>query len=279
MARPKGNLRTAPAEPAGLWHQPALLNLLADVLTVIAVTGLAWAALVALQRLPVFPLREVVLTAAPQKVSVEQIAHAARGAVVGNFLSVDLEAARATFEKLPWVRAASVRRLWPAGLSLTLEEHEAAARWRPLGGNDSGLVNVQGEVFAADLPDGAPALPRLSGPEGSAAELLARHAEFNHVLAGIGRRIEAVALSPRRAWQLRLDDGATIELGRDQERHPLALRLARFVAHYDKVKTRLGTVRVADMRYPNGFVIGRIAPAGGERTTRPAPAETAGRRS
>ena len=119
---------------------------------------------------------------------------------------------------------------------------------------------------------GETALPRLSGPEGSAAELLARHAEFNDVLAGIGRRVEAVALSPRRAWQLRLDDGATIELGRDQERHPLTLRLARFVAHYENVRARLGTVRVADMRYPNGFVISGFAPAEAGRATRPAAA-------
>lgn len=261
MARAKSNLRTAPAEAAGLWHQPTLMNLLADVLTVLAVAGLAWAALAALQRLPVFPLREVVLTAPPQRVSMEQIAHAARSTVGGNFFTVDLEAARASFAKLPWVRTASVRRLWPEGLSLTLEEHEAAARWRPPGSHDGGLVNVQGEVFAADLPDDATALPRLSGPEGSAAELLARHAEFNGVLAAIGRRVEAVALSPRRAWQLRLDDGATIELGRDQERHPLALRLARFAAHYENVRARLGTVRVVDMRYPNGFVVSGFAPA------------------
>ncbi len=277
MAKPRGNQRTQPAEPAGLWHQPTLMNLLADVLIVLAVAGLAWASLAALQRLPVFPLREVVLTTAPQQVSAEQIAHTARSAVVGNFFTVDLEAARAAFEKLPWVRTATVRRTWPNGLSLTLEEHEAAARWRPLGGSDGSLVNVQGEVFVADLPENAstlPPLPHLSGPEGSAAEVLAHHAEFNSVLAGIERRVEAVALSPRRAWQLRLDDGVAIELGRDQERHPLAERLARFVAHYENIKARLGTVRVADMRYPNGFAL-----AGAERTARPAKTEAAGRKS
>lgn len=277
MAKPKGNQRNQPAEPAGLWHQPTLMNLLADVLIVLAVAGLAWASLTALQRLPVFPLREVVLTVTPKQVSVEQVAHAARSAVIGNFFTVDLEATRAAFEKLPWVRTATVRRQWPDGLSLTLEEHEPAARWRPISGNDGSLVNIQGEVFIADLPENAPALPplpRLSGPEGSAAEILARYAEFNSVLAGIDRRVEAVALSPRRAWQLRLDDGVAIELGRDQEHQPLTERLARFVAHYESIKARLGAVRVADMRYPNGFAL-----AGTERAARPAKTEAAGRKS
>jgi cell division protein FtsQ len=261
------------AEPAGLWHQPTLLNLLADVLTVLGVAGLAWAALTALQRLPLFPLREVVLAATPQRVSTEQIAHMARTTVVGNFFTVDLDAARTALEKLPWVRSAAVRRLWPDGLSLTVEEHEAVAQWRHLNG-EAGLVNKQGEVFVAELPEDAPALPRLSGPEGAAAEILARHGEFNHAVAGIGRSVTAVSLSPRRAWRLRLDDGVAIELGRDEERHPLTERLARFVTHYDSVKVRLGTARVADMRYPNGFAL-----AGIERTTRPPKPAAAGQKS
>lgn len=255
MAKAKGNVRLPQnAEPSGLWHQPALMNLLADLLSVLAVAALAWAALQALQRLPVFPLRELVLTGIPRQVPAAQLEHAARTAVVGNFFTVDLDAARDAFEKLPWVRKAAVRRQWPDGLALTLEEHEAVARWRQHDG-EYGLVNRHGEVFSAERPDNAAALPLLAGPDGSAAELLQRQAEFDALLAGIGRHVEAVTLSPRQAWRLKLDDGVAIELGRDQERHPLAERLARFVDNYENVKVRVGTVRVADMRYPNGFAL------------------------
>lgn len=272
MARASTNQRRA-AEPAGLWHQPTLLNLLADVLIVLGVAGLAWAALAALQRLPLFPLREIVLVETPKRVSSEQIAHVARTAVVGNFFTVDLDAARVALEKLPWVRTAAVRRVWPNGLSLALEEHEAVAEWRHLNG-EAGLVNKQGEVFAAELPEDAPALPRLSGPDGTAAEILARHGEFNQTVATIGRNVAVISLSRRRAWRLRLDDGVAIELGRDEERHPLHERLARFVTHYDNVKARFGAARVADMRYPNGFAL-----AGGERAARPPKGEAAGLKS
>jgi cell division protein FtsQ len=267
VARAKGNQRLQSAEPGGLWHQPALMNLLADLLIVLAVAGLAWAALQALQRLPLFPLRELALTVAPRQVSALQLEHAARSAVVGNFFTVDLEAARETFEKLPWVRKAAVRRQWPDGLAVTLEEHEAVARWQQLGANgtEGALVNIHGEVFAAERPDNAPPLPLLAGPDGSAADLLHRHAEFSALLAGIGRRVDAVTLSPRHAWRLKLDDGVAIELGRDQERQPLDERLARFVAHYEKVKAGMATVRVADMRYPNGFVVSGSALAAQQR--------------
>lgn len=269
MARPRGNVRLSQAESGaagGLWHQPALLNLLADLLIVLGVAGLAWAALTALQRLPLFPLREVVLSSAPGQVAPAQIEHAARSAIVGNFFTVDLDAARSAFEKLPWVRKASVRRQWPDALALTLEEHEAAARWQaphkaagaePAAG-DSQLVNRQGELFIADLPGEAATLPLLSGPEGSAPELLRQHDAFDAALAGIGRRVAVLNLSPRLAWRLKLDDGLAIELGRGRNADTLTERMARFVAHYQSATTQVGRARSIDMRYPNGFVMSGI---------------------
>jgi cell division protein FtsQ len=272
VAKPRTGANSRNAEPAGLWHQPTLLNLLADVLIVLGIAGIAWAALTALQRLPLFPLREVVLAKTPQRVSVEQIAHVARTTVVGNFFTVDLDATQAAIEKLPWVRSAAVRRLWPDGLSLTLQEHEVVAQWRQLNG-EPGLVNKQGEVFVADLPENVPALPRFSGPEGSSAEILARHDEFNDALAVIGRNASSVSLSQRRAWRLKLDDGAVIDLGREQEEQMIKERLSRFIAHYDAIKARFGSVRGIDMRYPNGFTL-----AGTERIILPAKS-AAGQRS
>lgn len=261
------------AEPGGLWHQPALMNLLADLLSVLAIAALVWAALTALQRLPLFPLRELILVGTPEQVSAQQIEHTARTVVRGNFFTVDLEATRAAFEKLPWVRKASLRRNWPDGLALTLEEHEALARWRQPGG-ETGMVNRQGEIFVAEGPEDAARLPLLSGPDGSAGELLGRYAEFSTALTPLGRRIEAIVVSPRRAWQLRLDDGMTIELGRDQDKHPLNERLARFVAHYEAARNRLGPLQVADMRYPSGFAL-----VASNRGGKPARTETAGRKS
>lgn len=270
MAKAKADPRRPAAEPdapGGLWHQPALLNLLADLLIVFAVAALAWSAVTALQRLPVFPLRELVLTAVPARVTPAQLEHAARGAVAGNFFTVDLDAARKAVEQLPWVRKAAVQRRWPNGLTLTLEEHEARARWQPAGGNEPALVNAHGEIFGADLPPDLAALPLLSGPEGSAPELLRRHAELAAALDAIGRYAATVTLSARLAWRVKLDDGTQIELGRDLERHPLAERIARFVTHYEATRQQVGSFRVADMRYPNGFAVSGIQPVARESSS------------
>ncbi len=257
-AKAKGNTRLQATEPSGLWHQPAFLNLFADLLLVLATAALAWAAMTALQRLPLFPLRELVLTEAPGLVSSAQLEHATRSAVSGNFFTVDLDVARSAYEKLPWVRKAVISRQWPEGLKLTLEEHEARARWRPLGTSaihEGMLVNRQGELFVAEATPEVNRLPQFSGPEGSAPELLQRHGEFTLALAPIQRQVEAITLSPRRAWRLELDNGVHIELGRDQERHPLTERLARFVKHYDTIADRSGKLQTIDMRYPNGFAM------------------------
>ncbi|MFN3883900.1 MAG: cell division protein FtsQ/DivIB [Rhodocyclaceae bacterium] len=241
-----------------LWHQPALLDLIADVLFALGIVGVGWAALTALQRMPLFPLREVVLAAPPQHVSAAQIAHALRTAISGNFFTVDLATVRSGIESLPWVRRAFVRRQWPDALAVTLEEHEAVAQWRHLNG-EAALVNRHGEVFEADPPEDASSLPVLSGPPEAAHEILARLAAFDRQVAPLGRHVAALSLSPRLAWRLKLDDGVVIELGRDEERLPLGARLARFVEHYPSIQAHFGGFQSADMRYPNGFVLGGVA--------------------
>ena len=248
----KGNTRVNPnAGGEGFWDRPALVNLMADVLLLAGIVLLAWSATMALQRLPVFPLKELVVAAPLDQVSRAQIEHTARTAVTGNFFTVNLETAQAAFERLPWVRRAELRRHWPDGIELTLEEHQAAARWTPLE-NEPRLVNTRGEVFFGATRN---PLPAFAGPEGSASRVLARHQEFTAALATIGRTPVVVHLSAREAWQLKLDDGVLLELGRDQPKHPLIDRLSRFTTHYTAARARLQTVGVVDMRYPNGFAL------------------------
>lgn len=254
MARAgKGNVKRKPgAESDGFWDRPAMLNLLSDLLFLAGGLILAWAAVNLLQRLPVFPLRNLTVSTPLEHVTSAQIEHAARGAVAGNFFTVDLAAARDAFERLPWVRHADLRRRWPDTLELKIEEHRPVARWTPLDGVPR-LVNDHGEVFAAATGD---VLPQFSGPEGSAPRVLERFAEFLSGLAPIHRRPVAVALSPREAWSLRLDDGVLLELGRDQSKQTVTARIERFVATYPAARSRFQTALGAiDMRYPNGFAL------------------------
>lgn len=252
-ARPAGRAAAARGQENGIWHRPALLNLISDLLMLFAAIGLGWALVTWFVTRPLFPLREVVVTSEPEQVTASQLEYVARTAIQGNFFTVDLETVRSAFEKLPWVRRAEVRRRWPDGLELKIEEHQAVAYWTVSDSGDSRLVNRQGEVFTA--ASNAP-MPQFSGPQGSAGWLLARHTEFSTAVQPLGARLVGLALSAREAWQLTLDNGLVIMLGREQDKSPLDKRLARFVAAWPQVKDNIGVqIAVADLRYPSGFAL------------------------
>jgi cell division protein FtsQ len=239
----------------GLWHRPQLLNLISDALLLFAAFGLGWALVTWTFSKPFFPLRELVLSTPPSQVTQAQLEYVARTAIQGNFFTASLEEVRTAFEKLPWVRHAKVRRLWPDGLALSLEEHEAVAYWKNIGddGGDVRLINRQGEVFAASSDT---AMPEFSGPQGSAAVMLEYYRTYSRILQPLQAKLVRMDLSARGAWRLWLDNGLSIELDREQERSPIEARLESFVAAWPRLQDRLG-VRIAraDLRYPNGFAL------------------------
>lgn len=266
MAERRSRLSTArSAAPGGqgLWHRPQLLNLIADLLLLAGAAGLGYAAVNWALARQVFPVNEVILLTPPAQVTSEQLEYAARSSLRGNFFTVDLDEVRGAFEKLPWVRHAEVRRRWPAAIELRLEEHQAVAYWTVNDSGETRLVNRQGEIFTASSNA---TMPNFSGPEGMAVEVLGKYGRLAEAVAPLGRKLVGVGLSSRLAWQLKLDDGMVVELGRDEDKPTLDQRLNRFVSNYPKaIETLNIKVAVADLRYPGGFAlkpVAQAAPAG-----------------
>ena len=227
-----------------MWNRPVLMNGVASALYIVA-AGLALVVAWTLAaRQPLFELREVTIGGALAHVTRGEVEDVVRRELKGNFLTLDLDAASASFQKLPWVRRASVRRQWPARLDVALEEHVPLARWA-----GAALVNTQGEVFRAAY-DGD--LPVFVGPEGTAREIAIQYRYFRSSLERIGQTPVRVEVSPRRAWQLKLASGVTLALGREQ----VEARLARFVALHERTLAPLGSrVDYVDLRYANGFAV------------------------
>lgn len=230
-----------------MWDKPALMLWLANLLYAVAAILLMYAVLFLVVHLPVFPLREVKVNGKLEHVTREQVQFIVTRALKGNFFTLDLNKTRRTFEKLPWVRNVNVRRRWPDKLEVTLEEHEVLARW-----NNTALVNAQGELFQAASDQH---LPVFSGPADSVQEVASQYLYFRQQLAITGRSPLQVSLSQRRAWQIRLDDGLVVELGRER----VEQRMEKFVKVYDRTLGRLNQLNKAvdyvDLRYPNGFAV------------------------
>jgi len=237
-----------------MWDNPDLLNGCATALYTLAAAALIYAGAQAAIHSPLLPLRHLALRGEIEHVTREQAEGAARAGAVGTFFSVDLDAVRRAFEVLPWVRRVEVRRHWPDRIEVAIEEHAALARW----GSDAQakrLVNTYGEVFEGRMPDAA-RLPQFAGPAGSAAEVTRRYGAFRQALAPLELEPHRVLLSPRYAWQIRLSNGLTLELGRDQLKEPVLERLSRFVAFYAQTLGGLNRrLDYVDLRYPNGFAL------------------------
>ncbi len=216
-----------------------------------------------LSRPDLVPLRAVRFEGEFKHVTQAQLSAVVEPALQGNFLQLDLDAVKARAESLPWVYQAEVRRRWPRDLLIRVAEQQLVARWndyRDVGGRatpgavagDAAWVNHAMQVVrvtAADLPADA---PRLEGPEGTQAIVYERYREFGRVLAQAGLQIRALALTPRRTWQIELVNGPRLVLDRVQSER----KLERFVRVVGQGFGRLGTgARVVDLRYTNGFAV------------------------
>ncbi len=175
----------------------------------------------------------------------------------GTFFSIDLDHTRHTFETLPWVRQAVVKREYPNRLKVLLQEHQAVAYWGAEG--ESRLLNSFGEVFEANVgevdPDG---LPRLNGPDGQAAQVLAMYQAQLPLFELMDLTIEQFELTAHGGWRGRLDSGAVIELGGGSEAEVLA-RTQRFLRTLTQVTSRYGRrpddLETADLRHDEAYAI------------------------
>ena len=195
------------------------------------------------------PIRTVAVTGRFQHVAPGEIEQVVARQVHGRgLLTVRLGEVSRAIHTLPWVDAVSVERDWPYGLSVLVVEQVAAARW----GAD-GLVNSSGVLFATGISRLPAGLARLSGPDGSAAEVTQRYLAMRRRLAEASLTITALRLDARGAWQLDLANGITVRLGRSQ----VDERFEKFMsAALGIVEHRAGDISYVDMRYTNGFAIG-----------------------
>ena len=234
-----------------MWDSARLSNAAAGALVALAFSLLAYAGARVLFDSPAFLLRTIVVEGGLQRVERREIVDALQGRLSGTFFTVDLESVRSLFEGIPWVRRAELRRVWPDSLQVRVEEQVALARWGQ--GRKAQLVNLQGELFRGQSDE---PLPVLAGPAGTESEVARRFLEFRGLLAPLGLEPRQVLLSSRLAWQLRLSNGLTIQLGRDSERDRVEDRLARFVSVFPKtLADSRQRIDYVDLRYPNGFAV------------------------
>lgn len=243
------------AAPTALPFDVRLAQVSANALFALLGLAAAAAALWWLARLPMFTLRGITVEGDLAHNSPQTLRATVMPRLAGNFVSLDLGHARDAFESVPWVRRATVRRVWPDRLAVKLEEHRVAALWNPDTSGEA-LVNTFGEVFEANIGEVEDdALPNLEGPAGSAARVLAMLHALVPVMQPLGSAIETLRLSGHGSWRATLANGVVIELGRG-EPDVVAARAARFVRTLPQVTaTYQRALLSADLRHLDGYAV------------------------
>ena len=274
-----------------MWNDARTTNLIANTLAVLAVVAIVIAGLVWMAHRPYFLLSSIELVPAPDTelhyVSPESVRAVIANRFDGNFFTVNLNEAREVFESVPWVRRASIRRIWPGTLRVQLEEEQPLALW-----NENQMINTWGEAFTANTGelDDDTRLPQFSGPEGSEGLVVQRYAELARWFAPLDLHVRELNLSARYAWKATLSNGMVLDLGRDPgadapDPHglpgalPFAARIQRFVQAWPTVTSRLEgrSVTQADLRYSNGFALA-LAPLQKEQSKSKSPSTSSKKR-
>lgn len=245
LNRKRNNRRREVRE--GRWQLPALpwrrIAVGAGVLAAVAVAAMLVSLLLNQ------PIERITVDGSFQRISALEVEKAVRSRLGGaGLLRADLADLQRALRDLPWVDRASIQRSWPGGLRVHVIEQVAVARW-----NDSSLANASGQLFLSEPRFVPPELPQLSGPNGTEGEVVARYLATQGRLVESGMRLVAIRLDPRGAWELALDNGVNVRLGRSQ----VDERLQRFInVALRIVSQRAADIAYIDMRYTNGFAIG-----------------------
>jgi len=234
-----------------------LMNMTASALFAVFVLGVLGLALASLLRHPFFAIRGITVLGDVAHTNAVTLRANVAPRLSGTFFTLDLALARSAFEAVPWVRRAMVRREFPNRLRVELQEHQAVAYWGAEG--DSSLLNSFGEVFEANVGDvEQDALPRLSGPSGQGAAVLAMYQTLQPLFEAADLSLEQLDLSGQGSWRAQLDTGAVLELGRGSAAEVQA-RVQRLLKTVTQVAGRYGrtpqAVETADLRHADGYAL------------------------
>ncbi len=223
------------------------LALRRNVLIAALLLGLAAAAWPLAERLQGHTVNSVRVAGEFKYVSRDVLEQVVADQITKGFFEVDVEAVRAASRALPWVREASVRRVWPDSLHVAIVEREPVARW-----NGEMLMEADGTLFEPHGRASKLDLPQLHGPPQSEREVLAAHSRFRTVLGPLGGGIESLELHDRGGWHLKLANGTTLVLADGQDAATLK-RFARAAAR--EIAEHLDQIEQVDLRYAGGFAV------------------------
>lgn len=164
-----------------------------------------------------------------------------------SLVGFDTVDARAKLVALPWISAAEVTKLYPNGLSLKIEERKPFAIWQH--DEELSLIEEDGHVIVPFAHQEFSGLPLVTG---NGAEREARLlVPAVAAIPELKSRVKAQMLVAGRRWDIRLDNGVTIQLPQGDPTEVLA-----GLAKLDSATGLLSKdIEAVDLRVPGQMVV------------------------
>jgi len=195
----------------------------------------------------IFPLNTAKIEGRFEHLEPHEIEKIIKPYVHRGFFTVSVSSVRQDLLEHPWVADASVSRVWPDVLRVRIVEEVPVAFW-----NNEGFLDKRGTLFKPVLKSIPAELPVLRGPENQEKVVLEHYQLMQDMVNSLGLRISWLEMSSRGAWELTLDNGMKLLLGR----RDVVSRVRRFKGAYERVFGSRGSeVDYVDLRYTNGMAV------------------------
>lgn len=199
-----------------------------------------------------------------------------------NFFTLNLEEMRQIMLSMPWVKDVKISRVWNGKLIIDITEYSPFAHWgenQNISNNFADneqqqkqtLIDKNGNLFTipSDYSVMPKNIPYFYAPDGTEKQLIEYYLKFCEILKPLNLRPIQIYLSPRLSWELRLDNGWLIKLGRDKDNakstdkiNLTEQRLQRFVNNFDNISKKIKNMGLSnndfesiDLRYKLGMTI------------------------
>lgn len=164
-----------------------------------------------------------------------------------SFFALDIAAIQQALLQNPWVSAAEVRRRWPGGLEITVEEARPLALW-----NRDQVLVASGKLLPRPAQLKVSGLPLLAGDTELTEQIMRQYKLLASLLAASDMEVKRLSFDGLTGWQLELASGLQLRLGHDE----LLARMQRFFTLAQGVLApHLQKVVRVDTRYSNAVAV------------------------
>lgn len=193
------------------------------------------------QTLPILELR----VEGNKHTTLTQLQHSIAPFATGSFFQVDAAQVQQQVLRLPWVKTATVKKMWSDTLLITLVEYQAVARW-----DDNTFVDSTALLFVLPKEEqqNVQNLPTFTGKEDSVNDILVNYSHWQQLLQPTSLDIREIGCNARQAWYIILNNKTKLLLGRDEADS----RIQRFIRFHARIKREPALI---DLRYRGGIAV------------------------